>query len=58
MRLVSPSPHQAALQTAMIMIKLLSASHPPIAERINAKHYAEVDPEAPTSRGPTSFAEI
>jgi Zn-dependent protease with chaperone function len=57
MRLVSPSPHHAGLQSAMTMIKLLFASHPPIAERVNAKHYAEVDPEAPMP-GPTSIAAI
>jgi len=36
----------------MTMIKLSSASHPPVAERVNAKHYAEVDPEAPDQDRP------
>ena len=30
----------------------ICASHPPIAERVNAKHYAEVDPEAPSHDRP------
>jgi hypothetical protein len=31
---------------------LISFSHPAIAERVNAKHHAEVDPEAPSQDRP------